>query len=1326
MNHSIVTWNVRALTGEKVVHLRRFLQERWPLAVVLTETHRCSASPADWPRFRGYTLFPLPGQSNHAGGMAFLIRADCTAWTGPAESSAITGLNTGGRSAINPDTSSQWAALELEVHGHCHPIWLIGAYLQPPVSAAIRTELVKQLRASVDRHAQLVRADQNAPQMVLCGDFNQHDFSLCEEDHAAHSELLEDLQRLGFRRCCSAEKPATHSSGHVLDLFFELVHPATMPLLRCVNVDNSAERVELPGSDHFAVSASLVCRSTPPSAPAHTFYKWKTEALAADTAAAFTADVELACSGNDLGSDHPLDALVQSIANSFSSLHGFNVVHHGANNSYGATATTRNYKERAQPIADAAWIALSSVVHTLAQQHIGQRQRDSTDEKGWTKELHLLRKTLLRAEAAWRRDCSNQSKTDLRCDARRVYRQALAEKQRKHWDALRSAVEEAPPQRRNRIAWHNFAKYRKAKEFSQFVAAGIKRADGTATRTEEDSRRSLAAHFQLQMSPHECSQGLTVDTTESEFELAHSALPPLRCKVDELTGEDRLTTVDKLRDTLSRSSTQTAAGPDELNGALIRLAAQSNAFMQCVTALMNFCFAFHVLPQGWRDANLMPLLKKNGDPRQCGSYRPISITSLLMRRMERLMEDRVRDKLDKQLSPWQAGFRRCRSTRQQILFLQQRVARATRRSTSLGRATPYPVAFLDISRAFDSVPHKYLLHKLFRAGIHGHDLQFFAAFLTGRRFRIVTLNGMDDCWTEVLAGVPQGAVLSPLLYAVFINDSHEQASATVALKHSAGYLLYADDMALAPNTQLNVTERHAQLQEALTALGDWARKWGVRFSATKSGVMWFFQGGTAKHTLTTARALPPLSIQHADGPAIHLPFVEAYQYLGVWLNAKLTSHTHFRHVLEKCTPMSALLRRVQSPDAPPGPDVVRALVKAVLLPRITYGLPFFTPTKQMCARLDALLFRPLQTALALPMSVHRASLAVYTQLPVVQLQRDKELLLLVGSILRLVHEPTVRTAPGTHPVFRMLWRSCNQSAAAARYCKQNAAVAASGSAKQQFAGWDTRSPVDLFLTAVNRSGLNYHLPAARHLKHPPTGPLSGTWWHRSWKDGVRMAVEIRSLARMLHESEGYQYSYRGWAFGCVANPTAPSETHKFGTELAHLLGIPRCVRVDVGPGELTCSAINLVASNLSFSARTLGEEHKRHAQLRARITLNRSAFNAVRALRSKDPLAPRLCRQCPATPPETARHVLVSCPRYSASRDELKKQLREVIERIRKAKQLQSRQWRRCIQHDDELLFHIILATPLVLAQLSDSHDRAYLLRCTADFLLSVHDIRPT
>ena len=153
--------------------------------------------------------------------------------------------------------------------------------------------------------------------------------------------------------------------------------------------------------------------------------------------------------------------------------------------------------------------------------------------------------------------------------------------------------------------------------------------------------------------------------------------------------------------------------------------------------------------------------------------------------------------------------------------------------------------------------------------------------------------------------------------------------------------------------------------------------------------------------------------------------------------------------------------------------------------------------------------------------------------------------------------------------------------------------------------------------------------------------------------------------------------------------------------------------------------MELVRKNLSFSARTLSEDRKRHAQLRARITLNRAAFHAVRAHRSTDPLAPRRCQQCPATPPETARHVLLSCPRYTVARDELKLKLAAQIERIRLAKNSNVK-WRQCIRDDDELLFHIILATPFVLSQLKDANDRVNLLRYTGDFLLSVHDIRPT
>src|SRR5262249_48316181 len=103
-----------------------------------------------------------------------------------------------------------------------------------------------------------------------------------------------------------------------------------------------------------------------------------------------------------------------------------------------------------------------------------------------------------------------------------------------------------------------------------------------------------------------------------------------------------------------------------------------------------------------------------------------------MRRVERLVEDKLHDTLQDRVSRWQAGFRKRRSTRQQILFLKQRIAVALRvRSRATGKLVPaYPVAFIDISRAFDSVPHQYLLLKLWRAGVRGDLLHFFRAFLT--------------------------------------------------------------------------------------------------------------------------------------------------------------------------------------------------------------------------------------------------------------------------------------------------------------------------------------------------------------------------------------------------------------------------------------------------------------------------------------------------------------------------------------------------------------------------------------------------------------------
>ena len=357
------------------------------------------------------------------------------------------------------------------------------------------------------------------------------------------------------------------------------------------------------------------------------------------------------------------------------------------------------------------------------------------------------------------------------------------------------------------------------------------------------------------------------------------------------------------------------------------------------------------------------------------------------------------------------------------------------------------------------------------------------------------------------------------------------------------------------------------------------------------------------------------------------------------------------------------------------------------------------------------------TALALPQSVHRASLSVYTQIPIVQLQRDKELVALVGSILRLVNEPAFRARPATLPVFKLLFDLCNKEAVTARLSRFH-----SRRSHLRYNDWDQRSPVDVFIQAADRLGMCSLLPEESLLtaRRPPP------WDHTAWRSKLRQTVHVRSLERLLNESRGYAYSYRGWRFGRLAS-LVPSEELKYGKELTPLLGVPaQNPQEQQLPGlQLLDSALRIANSDMSFSAHTLGDDLKRVAQLRARFTLNRTALHAVRASRSKDPFAPRRCRQCPATPLETARHVLVSCPRYSVSRDELKKKLAVQIERIRKARD-RNAHWRQCIQDDDELLFHVILATPFVLSILKKSEDRLNLRTNTGNFLLSVYDIRPT
>ena len=136
------------------------------------------------------------------------------------------------------------------------------------------------------------------------------------------------------------------------------------------------------------------------------------------------------------------------------------------------------------------------------------------------------------------------------------------------------------------------------------------------------------------------------------------------------------------------------------------------------------------------------------------------------------------------------------------------------------------VIFLDLSKAFDSVPHERLLLKLNRYSIDGQLYLWFRNFLTNRRQR-VQIRGSYSDWSPVISGVPHVSILGPIMFFIYVNDIHNIITSTAKL--------FADDTKI--YRQINKVEDSIALQSDLTALDLWADLWQVKFNPNKCEVM---------------------------------------------------------------------------------------------------------------------------------------------------------------------------------------------------------------------------------------------------------------------------------------------------------------------------------------------------------------------------------------------------------------------------------------------------------------------------------------------------------
>jgi hypothetical protein len=288
-----------------------------------------------------------------------------------------------------------------------------------------------------------------------------------------------------------------------------------------------------------------------------------------------------------------------------------------------------------------------------------------------------------------------------------------------------------------------------------------------------------------------------------------------------------------------------------------------------LTRLFNLSLSKCIFPQDWKKANVIPLFKKDDNTKPT-NYRPVSLLSCISKIFEKAVFKHVYNFLrdHKLISLKQSGFIPGDSTVCQLTHLYHLL------SKSLDEQKDIRIAFCDISKAFDRVWHKGLLSKLYRIGIQGELLSWFENYLTGRTQR-VTIDGQESEWQNITAGVPQGSVLGPLLFLIYINDLTTVVQSDIRL--------FADDTILYMTVDDPVTTANA-LNTDLNNMLNWANQWLVKFSPSKT---------VSLNISKRKKKLPRPTLTMDNVP---LREVDSHKHLGITLTKDLSWNEHLDNI----------------------------------------------------------------------------------------------------------------------------------------------------------------------------------------------------------------------------------------------------------------------------------------------------------------------------------------------------------------------------------------------------------------------------------------------
>lgn len=360
---------------------------------------------------------------------------------------------------------------------------------------------------------------------------------------------------------------------------------------------------------------------------------------------------------------------------------------------------------------------------------------------------------------------------------------------------------------------------------------------------------------------------------------------------------------------IANLKTASSPGDDNISTKLLK---GTNKISSCfLVDIFKQSLTLGEIPTDWKIGWVIPVFKA-GSHNSPLNYRPISLTSIPSKILEHIIYSNVATFLDANflISPCQHGFRKGFSCESQLLVFTNDL------HANFNSHLQTDAIFLDFSKAFDKVPYSRLITKLKQLKLDTKIIIWISQFLTSRT-QYVSVNNTSSLLSDVTSGVPQGSVLSPLLFSIFINDLSNSLSSSVRL--------YADDCVV--YRSVNTYNDHLTLQDDLNKICSWCSDWQMSLNFNKCKLVSFSRLTTLSHFTYTLDSYAVLKSP-------------SYKYLGVLLTEDLHWREHINSITKSANQTLGYLRRNLHFA---NPSLKRLAYITFIRPKLEYASSIWSP-----------------------------------------------------------------------------------------------------------------------------------------------------------------------------------------------------------------------------------------------------------------------------------------------------------------------------------------------------------------------------------------------